>query len=83
MTRRREVSRLLKRVLNEAAFTMRHIAEAAGVHYVSVREWKRGKRVPEPESRLRLAAGFRSHAARLLRLAEELEHSARDEAEQG
>jgi transposase len=79
MNRRREVRLLLKRVLDQAVYSMRQIAEGAGVHYVSVREWKRGKRVAGHESRLRLASAFRKHAARLQELAEELEQSVEEE----
>lgn len=62
----------VQRVLEGAAFTMRQVAENAGVSYVTVRQWKSGRRVPDAENRDRLAEAFEKHAARLRELAGEL-----------
>jgi transcriptional regulator with XRE-family HTH domain len=51
---------------------MRQVAELAGVSYVTVRQWKSGRRVPDRESRQRLARALRQHSDRLSHLAEEL-----------
>jgi transcriptional regulator with XRE-family HTH domain len=72
MTRRKEVRVLIQRVLEEAALTMRQVADYTGFRYQTVRQWKSGKRVPESESRLRLAEALEKHADRLRTLAAEL-----------
>jgi len=81
MIRRKEVGELIERVLDQATFTMRQVAELAGVTYTTVRRWKTRTRVPDADSRRRLASAFRKHAARLQELARELEESVGEDRE--
>ena len=50
------------------------LSEALGVPYDTVRGWSSGRAEPSPENRAALAAFMRTHAGRLLKLAEELEN---------
>ena len=49
------------------------LSEELGVPYDTVRGWSSGRAEPSPDNRAALAAFMRTHAARLLKLAEELE----------
>jgi transcriptional regulator with XRE-family HTH domain len=67
---------LVKRVLREAPFSMRQLADDAGVNYGTLRIWASGGRTPEPNNVRLIAAGLRSRADRLRALAAELERTA-------
>ena len=69
---RKEVRALVQRVLEEARFTMKEAGELMGIGYQTVRRWKAGQRVPDAQTRLRLAEAFERHAGKLQRLAAEL-----------
>ena len=69
---------VVQQVLEGAAFTMRHVAHLTGVSYVTVRQWKSGRRVPDAAARRQLAGALRRHAARLAELADQLDASARE-----
>ena len=49
------------------------IAKEVGVGYDTVKGWSSGRAEPSPDNRAALAAFMRTHAARLVKLAEELE----------
>ena len=49
------------------------LSEELGVPYDTVRGWSSGRADPSPENRAALASFMRTHAARLVKLAEELE----------
>ena len=49
------------------------MAIAVGVGYDTMKSWSSGRTDPSPENRAALAAFMRKHAAKLERLAEELE----------
>ena len=49
------------------------IAKEVGVGYDTVKGWSSGRADPSPEHRVALAAFMRTHAARLVKLAGELE----------
>ena len=68
----------VKNLLKQAPFTMRHLAEEAGVSYAALRGWAMGRRLPDPDSRARVSAALRRHAARLAQLADQLDASARE-----
>lgn len=70
--KREDARMLVQRVLEQAALSMRQIADYAGLNYTTVRRWRSGDRVPGRENRHRLAAAFEAHADRLRELAREL-----------
>ncbi len=66
---------LIQRVLDEAPFSMRQIAEEAGVSYDAIRSWATDRRTPRPESLQQLAAAMERRALRLHELTAELRRS--------
>jgi transcriptional regulator with XRE-family HTH domain len=68
--------KLIQQVLREAPFSMRQLAEEAGVGYALVRAWRIGRRAPLPETLRDVAGALRKRGARLERLAEELDQEA-------
>lgn len=66
------LSDLIRRVLREAPFAMRQLAEDAGLSYDVLRSWRSGRRRPSRGSAARLAAGLEERGQRLLLLAREL-----------
>ena len=78
MTREKRL-RLIRRVLNEVPFSMRQLAEEAGVGYALVRAWSIGRRAPLPEAMRRVAAVLRRRGERLRDLADEVERIAAEE----
>ena len=61
-----------KEVLSLVCLTLKELAASLGVSYTSVRNWSAGRPMPS-DARRALAAFMRTHAARLVKLAEELE----------
>jgi transcriptional regulator with XRE-family HTH domain len=64
---------LVQRVLKEAPFSMRQLADAEGLSYGGVRGWAMGNRTPTPDNIRRLAEGIRKQSERLAELATELD----------
>lgn len=64
---------LIRRALREGPFDMKDLATEAGISYDALYSWAKGRRNPTPESIAQLAAGLRARAAKLVKLAEELE----------
>lgn len=63
---------MIQRVLDDAPFSMRQIAEEAGVSYDAVRSWATNRRTPRTENLLQLSDALRQRSARLEALAAEL-----------
>lgn len=62
---REEILGLVQRVLRDGPFSMRQLAEDAGLSYGVLRAWAMGRRTPTPENLLRIADGFERRAERL------------------
>lgn len=67
---------LVGEVLKAGSFSMREIAESAGLSYDAVRSWAANRRTPNPDNLHRLAAALRQRAASLSELAGQLEQAA-------
>jgi transcriptional regulator with XRE-family HTH domain len=63
---------IVQRVLDEAPFSMRKLAEDAGISYDAIRSWATDRRTPRVESLENLAAALERRATYLRELAEEL-----------
>lgn len=63
---------LIQRVLEEAPFSMRQLAEEAGISYDAIRSWATERRTPRPESVQQLATALERLGHRLQGLAGEL-----------
>jgi transcriptional regulator with XRE-family HTH domain len=63
---------LIQRVLDEAPFSMRQLAEEAGISYDAVRSWATDRRTPRPENLEHLAGALHRRGSRLGELAEEI-----------
>lgn len=72
-----DVTSLVQRVLRDGPFSMRQLAEDAGLKYGVLRAWAMGRRTPTPENVTRIADGFEVRAHKLLEIAAELRDSAR------
>lgn len=70
--RRKAVQAMIQRVLDDAPFSMRQIAEEAGVSYDAVRSWATNRRTPKPENLVQLADALHRRSAALKALADEL-----------
>jgi transcriptional regulator with XRE-family HTH domain len=68
---------LIQRALEEGPFSIRALAEDAGISYDSLYSWARGRRTPKPENLRQVADGFDRRAERLKELAEELRKAAK------
>ena len=79
---REQIVSLVQRVLKDGTFSMRQLAEDAGLKYDVVRAWAIGRRAPTPENLSRIAAGFEHRAEQLQRMARELREAAGESAEQ-
>jgi transcriptional regulator with XRE-family HTH domain len=66
---------LIQRVLDEAPFSMRQLAEEAGLSYDAIRSWAADRRTPRLENLEHLAAALRQRASRLDDLAAEIRRS--------
>ena len=63
---------LIQRVLDEAPFSMRQIAEEADISYDAIRSWATDRRTPRPETVQQLAVAIERRGTRLHELAAEL-----------
>lgn len=63
---------LIQRVLDEAPFSMRQLAEEAGISYDAIRSWAADRRTPRPESLMQLAAALERRGSRLHEIADEV-----------
>lgn len=64
---------LTRRIFGLLRPSLKDVAIAVGVGYDTMKSWSSGRTDPSPENRAALAAFMRKHAAKLERLAEELE----------
>lgn len=71
-SQREAVQMMIQRVLDDAPFSMRQIAEEAGVSYDAVRSWATNRRTPRTENLLQLSDALRQRSVRLEALAAEL-----------
>ena len=62
----------IQRVLKEAPFSMRQLAEDAGVGYSLVRAWRIGRRTPGSDTLRKIAAALEQRGASLREYAEQL-----------
>jgi transcriptional regulator with XRE-family HTH domain len=67
---------MVQRVLREGPFSMRQLAEDAGLSYGVVRAWAMGRRTPTPENLSRIADGFERRTERLHAIITELRQAA-------
>lgn len=63
---------MIQRVLDEAPFSMRQLAEDAGVSYDAIRSWATDRRTPKPENLAQLVDALHRRGERLQTLATEL-----------
>lgn len=75
---REEIVALVQRVLRDGPFSMRQLAEDAGLSYGVLRSWAMGRRTPTAENLSRMADGFDQRAQQLRQVAEELRKAARE-----
>lgn len=76
--RRKAVQAMIQRVLDDAPFSMRQIAEEAGVSYDAVRSWATNRRTPKPENLVQLADALRRRGDHLHAIGDELQRIAQD-----
>jgi hypothetical protein len=69
---REDIISLVQCALRDGPFSMRQLAEDAGLKYDVLRAWAIGRRAPMPNNLLRIASGFEARAQRLVALAAEL-----------
>ncbi len=67
---------LVQRALRDGPFSMRQLADDAGLKYDVLRGWAIGRRTPTAENLSRMADGFEQRAHQLQRIAEELRDAA-------
>lgn len=67
---------LIQRALAEGPFSIRALAEDAGISYDTLYSWSRGRRLPRPENLHQVADEFEHRAQRLRELAAELRNAA-------
>ena len=67
---------LVQRVLRDGPFSMRQLAEDAGLKYDVLRGWAIGRRIPTAENLSRMADGFERRAQQLRQIADELRQAA-------
>jgi transcriptional regulator with XRE-family HTH domain len=63
---------LIQRVLDEAPFSMRQLADEAGISYDAIRSWATDRRTPRPENLEYLAAALERRGERLREIADEV-----------
>lgn len=73
---REEIVGVVQRVLRDGPFSMRQLAEDAGLSYGVLRAWAMGRRTPTPENLSRIADGFERRAERLHTIITELRRAA-------
>ena len=77
--RRKAIQAMIQRVLDDAPFSMRQIAEEAGVSYDAVRSWATNRRTPKPENLVQLADALRRRGDQLHVIGDELQKIAQDD----
>lgn len=75
---REEIIGVVQRVLRDGPFSMRQLAEDAGLSYGVLRAWAMGRRTPTPENLSRIADGFERRAERIHAIVTELRRAARE-----
>lgn len=75
---REEILGVVQRVLRDGPFSMRQLAEDAGLSYGVLRAWAMGRRTPTPENLSRIADGFERRTERLHAIITELRQAAGD-----
>lgn len=70
---------LIQRVLREVPFSMRQIAEEAGVSYDAVRSWATERRTPRTENLMQLADAIERRSQEMHSLAVALRKAAANE----
>lgn len=70
---------LIQRVLDEAPFSMRQLAEEAGISYDAIRSWATERRTARQENVSQLASALDRRGERLRLLAAELREVTRGE----
>jgi transcriptional regulator with XRE-family HTH domain len=80
---RDEIVDLVKRVLRDGPFSMRQLAEDAGLSYGVLRAWAIGRRTPTPENLSRIADGFERRTERLHSIITELRRAAGEHPNDG
>jgi transcriptional regulator with XRE-family HTH domain len=78
---REEVLGIVQRVLRDGPFSMRQLAEDAGLSYGVLRAWAMGRRTPTPENLSRIADGFERRAERLHAIVSDLRRVAGQQPE--
>jgi hypothetical protein len=68
---------LVQRVLRDGPFSMRQLADDAGLKYDVLRGWAIGRRTPTAENLFRMADGFEHRAKQLRHIADELREAAK------
>jgi transcriptional regulator with XRE-family HTH domain len=63
---------LIQRVLDEAPFSMRQLADEAGISYDAIRSWATDRRTPRAENLEHLSAALERRGERLRELADEV-----------
>lgn len=76
--RRKSVQAMIQRVLDDAPFSMRQIAEEAGVSYDAVRSWATNRRTPKPDNLIQLAEALHRRGDQLHAIGDELRRIAQD-----
>ena len=76
--RRKAIQAMIQRVLDDAPFSMRQIAEEAGVSYDAVRSWATNRRTPKAENLVQLADALRRRGDQLHVISDELQKIAQD-----
>jgi transcriptional regulator with XRE-family HTH domain len=75
---RKSIQMMIQRVLDDAPFSMRQIAEEAGVSYDAVRSWATNRRTPKPENLAQLAEALHRRGDQLHAMGDELQRIAGD-----
>jgi transcriptional regulator with XRE-family HTH domain len=75
---RKSIQTMIQRVLDDAPFSMRQIAEEAGVSYDAVRSWATNRRTPKLENLVQLADALHRRGDQLHRIGDELRRMAQD-----
>ena len=70
------VRSLIQRILREVPFSMRQIAEEAGVSYDAVRSWATERRTPRTENLVQLADAIERRSQEMHTLADALRKAA-------
>ena len=63
---------MIQRILDDAPFSMRQLAEDAGVSYDAIRSWATDRRTPKTENLIQLADALERRENHLHALANEL-----------